>query len=72
MKVPLQWLREYVDLDLPVATLAELDSAMGLNTNTLMSNAGGTATADYVQGLNESSVRGTTARLEKSANCVAV
>lgn len=40
----------------PVAGI-NLQSAMGLNTNTLMTAAGGTATADYVQGVSEANVR---------------
>ena len=35
-----------------------LSSAMGLNTGTLLTNAGGTNTGNYVSGLNESSLRG--------------
>jgi RHS repeat-associated protein len=34
-----------------------LDSAAQINTNTLVSDAGGTATTDYVQNLSESSIR---------------
>ena len=36
-----------------------LASAMGLNTNTLLSNSGGTDATNYVQSLNESSLRST-------------
>jgi RHS repeat-associated protein len=35
-----------------------LPSAMGLNTNTLWTNAGGTDTANYVSNLNEGALRG--------------
>jgi len=40
----------------PVAGI-NLPSAMGLNTNTLWLNAGGTDTADYVQNVNEANLR---------------
>ena len=43
-------------VSVPVTNI-NLSSAMGLNTSTLLSNAGGTDTGNYVSGLNESSLR---------------
>ncbi len=42
----------------PVAGI-NLSAAMGLNTNTLMTSAGGTATADFIKGASDPNVRAT-------------